>query len=155
MTSLKKGGMFGAASLYDEPGATPLVTRLTAHSDVRIVFFRGSLLQELMREDLRIAENYIRFLTGRIKFLNDKIQRLIYTSADTALAHYLLEHTEGGGTVSPNLSALADELAMARASLYRSLHNLEQNGCIKKTGRRIAVLDREALAAFAEKEEQK
>jgi CRP-like cAMP-binding protein len=155
MTDLKKGGLFGAASLYDEPGETPLVTRLTARTDVRIVFFRGDLLRELMRADFLITENYIRFLTGRIKFLNDKIQRLIYTSADTALAHYLLEHAGDGGTISPNLSALADELAIARASLYRSLRTLEENGCLKKSGRKITILDREALAAFAAKEEQK
>ncbi len=154
MTYLRKGGMFGAASLFDEPGSTPLVTELTARTDTRIVFFPGGLLRELMQNNYFIAENYIRFLTARVKFLNGKIQSLIYSSADMSLAHYLLEHaSEGQTTVAPNLSALADELNIARASLYRSLRALEESGCIKKNGRRITVLDPARLAGLAEKEQ--
>lgn len=149
MTNLRKGGMFGAASLFDEPGETVLVTELTARTDVRIAFFPGEVLRELMQEDFSVTENYIRFLTGRIKFLNGKIQSLIYTSADTALAHYLTEHAgEDHTTVCPNLTALAEELNIARASLYRSFSALEEAGCIKKTGRRITVLDPERLAGM-------
>jgi hypothetical protein len=64
------------------------VTILTAGKLTRILFFPQSLLTDMMKENSLIAENYIRFLTGRICFLNEKIQGLISVSADAALARY-------------------------------------------------------------------
>ncbi len=143
MTTLSKGSLFGSADLYDEDAE--VVTVLTAASDCRIVFFPLRLLETLMREDSTVAFNYIRFLTGRIRFLNEKIYGLVSESALAALSHYLVQNVVSNGekhVVRPagSISALAEQLNIGRASLYRAFDALERGGLIKRRGREIEIV---------------
>ncbi len=143
MTTLKKGSAFGSADLYGED--TDVVTVLTAASDCRIVFFPLPLLEALMREDSAVAFNYIRFLTDRVRFLNEKIDGLVAEGAVASLRHYLLQNAAADGEkriVRPagSLSALAEQLNIGRASLYRAFDALEREGFIKRNGREIEIV---------------
>lgn len=149
MRTFESGGVFGSANLFcDEPD---LVTKLTAVSNCRIIFFPQSLLIKMMQESYTIAENYIRFLSGRIRFLNEKIQGLITISAESALARYLTMNAvqrDGKMLVKPgsSMTALADELNIGRASLYRAFDDLEKAGFIKKTGKQIEITNLDGLS---------
>lgn len=50
-----------------------------------------------MREDFRIAENYIRFLSGRIRFLNERIAGFTEDSAERRVADYFFQHRREDG----------------------------------------------------------
>jgi hypothetical protein len=86
-----------------------------------------------MREDSEAAFNYIRFLTDRVRFLNKKIDGLVAEGAVASLRHYLLQNAAASGDrriVRPagSLSALAEQLNIARASLYRAVRRARARG---------------------------
>jgi CRP-like cAMP-binding protein len=148
MNTLEKGSLFGSADLYDE--GADVVTVLTASAGCRIVFFPRGLLESLMREDSGIAFNYIRFLTGRLRFLNEKILGLVAESAVASLNHYLAVNAEPDGDrrivrLSGSVSALAEQLNIGRASLYRAFDALERDGLIRRSGKEIEIVDSAGL----------
>lgn len=150
MSVLRRGSIFGAANLFDRE--SECVTVLTSSATCRIVLLSQKLLEDIMRHDFEIAQNLIRFLSGRVQFLNDKIQGLVASTANAALAHYLMINAnldkQERYLVHPrgSISALADELNIGRASLYRAFEALEKNGLIKKDGREIEILDMEGIS---------
>jgi len=141
MRELGPGDIFGVAGLFVEE--TDYVTTLTAKSPCRVLFISQDLLRRAMAADFTLVENYIRFLSGRLRFLNRKISGLAACTAEEALAIYL------SGLDSevrvPSYSRLAEELGLGRASLYRALDSLEKSGHIRRMGHVIHVLDPEGL----------
>lgn len=149
MHLLGPGSLFGAAAVFGE--AAQYVTRLRATAPCCILFFPQDLLEDAMRREFRVAENYICFLSGRIRFLNRKIQSLLGVSANQTLARYLLaslrETPEGPEVrLEGSVSALAETLNLGRASLYRALHALEEDGLVSRRGKVLLILDREGLS---------
>lgn len=142
MNTLGRGSLFGAANLYDSDETA--VTVLTAVSPCRLIFFPRALLETLMGEANAVALNYIRFLTGRVRFLNEKIQGLVSESAEDALKQFLILHAETDSTKSlvrltGSMTALAEQLNIGRASLYRAFEALEKEGLIRKDGKEIEI----------------
>ena len=153
MNTLVQGSIFGVAAAFCDE--REYVTRLTAAARSRVVFFPQGLLVDLMRQNFTLVENYIRFLSDRIRFLNGKIGGLLISGTGSALRHWLMERAvEREGKlcvdVDVSMSALAGMLNMGRASLYRSLGELEGDGLIKREGHRIWILRPEDL--FPERE---
>lgn len=141
---LSAGDAFGGAALFNE--CEDYVTTITARTEVRILFLPQAAVS-LLIQDPRIAENYIRYLSGRIRFLSGKIDSLIAGSAERKVAQYLLSRLEGECVrLDCSLSGLADRLHIGRASLYRSLDSMEDSGILTRSGRCIRVLDRNRLA---------
>ncbi|MGE4483742.1 MAG: Crp/Fnr family transcriptional regulator [Oscillospiraceae bacterium] len=151
MNTLSAGSVFGVAAVFsDEPD---YVTSLRASSLCRIVFIPQQLLERVMREDFVVAENYMRFLSGRIHFLNQKIETLIIAGTGQTVAHYLIANaSEENGRftvlVPGSISGMADMLNIGRASLYRSFCAMERAGLIHKNGKEIEILDLNGLAGF-------
>lgn len=144
---LRRGEAFGAAALFNQ--REDYVTTLTAREDCRILFFPQETVSRFLR-DPRMAENYVRYLSGRIHFLNGKIDSLIAGTGQRKLAQYLLsalDHSGGQPRVELpcSLSGLADRLHMGRASLYRAFEQLQREGVARRSGRTVVILDLERL----------
>ena len=137
---LSPGDLFGAAALFnDHPDYT---TTLTARSPCRVVMLSQSLVSKLMDEDSCIRDNYIRYLSGRIRFLSGKVQALAAGGAEGKLSRYLLTSLSGDHPVlSCSATDLARRLGISRASLYRAFERLEAQGLIHRSGRSITVPD--------------
>jgi CRP-like cAMP-binding protein len=151
MASLGRGSLFGSANLFDND--SDVVTVLTALTDCRVVFFPRELLETLMREVNDIALNYIRFLTSRVRFLNEKIQGLVSVNAEAALKHYLIHNAETFGDkrivrLRGSISSLAEKLNIGRASLYRAFEALRRSGSITKNGREIEIIALDGLSQY-------
>jgi DNA-binding MarR family transcriptional regulator len=93
----------------------------------------------MLRADFRLAENYIRYLTRRIYFLNDRIEELICPSTDQRVLLYLTQNAEDG-RFTLAMTTLAQSLSISRASLYRALDKLEAAGRIRRDGRTIELV---------------
>ncbi len=132
---LSAGDMFGVAALFDE-NADDYVTEIIADSDTRIRFIPQALMTQLLTEWPIVAENYIRFLSGRIRFLNRKLSALTVGDTESRLYHYLLTRQDEQGNVhlSGTMTELAHALNMGRSSLYRALDTLTQEGLLEKSG---------------------
>lgn len=141
LNRLGPGELFGAAALYWEG---EYATRVTARTDCLIRFIPRPLLEEWMRQDFRIAENYIRFLSGRIRFLNRRIAAFTAGSADQRLLLFLRQQADGTGLVPVrSMTELARVLDMSRTSLYRSIEELEAAGRLRRRGKLLYYIHSE------------
>ena len=132
---LEPGDLFGAAALYsDEP---EFATTITARGPSRCLMLEQALVDRLLAEHGQIRENYLRYLTGRIRFLSGRLQTLAQPGVEGKLARYLLA---GGGSSCP-ATELCQRLGVSRASLYRAFAALEDSGLIRRTGKTITVID--------------
>jgi CRP-like cAMP-binding protein len=142
--------LFGAAGLFQEDGL--YVTRIVALEDSSILFIPQDLLTGAMRKDFRLVENYLAFLSQRIRFLNRKINNFTQANAEGKLARYLLDMAsdQKNDSVSfpVSIQNVAKVLHLGRASLYRALDSLSDSGYIERKGKKIIILDRPALELF-------
>ena len=141
MRRLSAGDIFGVSALFSGSG---YVTEIVSSGNCKIVFLEQELLEELMQENFLIAENYIHFLSGRIRFLNRKIACLAAGTVEEMLSLYLLD-TNRENIYIDSFSGLAEELGVGRASLYRSLDKLEDDGYISRSLHEILILDKKGL----------
>lgn len=132
---LEPGDLFGAAALYsDEP---EFASTITARGPSRCLMLEQALVDRLLAEHSQIRENYLRYLTSRIRFLSGRLQTLAQPGVEGKLARYLLAN---GGSSCP-ATQLCQRLGVSRASLYRAFSALEDNGLIRRTGKTITVID--------------
>ena len=147
MNHLEQGALFGAAVLYGD--CTEYVTEIHAIQRCTVLFLSQEWVSTCMKQDFRVAENYIRFLSGRIRFLNGKIAEYTAGQADSRLVRFLLEHRGDDGcvTLPRSMVELAQSLNIGRSSLYRSIDTLVANGCIRRDGKRLWIDDIQRLQA--------
>ena len=132
---LGPGDLFGAAALYsDEP---EFAATVTAKRPSRCLMLEHHLVDRLLTEHSQIRENYLRYLTGRIRFLSGRLQALAQPGVEGKLARYLLAN---GGSSCP-ATELCQRLGVSRASLYRAFAALEDSGLITRKGKTITVVD--------------
>lgn len=129
MSELKPGGVFGMASIFLDGATQP--TTITAAKETVALIISEARLKEIMQADFRIAENYIKYLTGRIHFLNSRIEEFITPDIPERLLLYIRKHT---GTIECSMTELAKTLSVSRATLYRALTVLEERGSITRNG---------------------
>lgn len=139
---LEPGALFGAAALYND--APDYATTLTALSPCTAVMIQQELLDRMLGEHAVLRQNYLRYLSGRIRFLSARLQALAAGGAEGRLIRYLLENTSDGVLLCP-ATELAQRLGISRASLYRAFSTLETAGLIRRQGKQISVPDPAAL----------
>lgn len=136
MNRLSAGDVFGAAALFDEAQAD-YVTDLTALTPVCVRFITQEQMTALFEAFPLTAQNYITFLSGRVRFLNRKLTALTDGSSVSRLYHHFLSHQNEDGTVilPRSMTELSRTLNMGRSSLYRSLDTLLQQGIVVRDGK--------------------
>lgn len=135
-----EGDLFGIASLFG--GEDTYVSEIRAEEKTVILTIPQAIMSDIFRRNPDAALAYIELLSGKIRYLNAKLDSFTAPSAYAKLCLYLLEN---GDTDIP-IQQLAQHLGISRMTLYRSLVTLEENRIICKKGRVITVLDRRALA---------
>ncbi|MEM1483969.1 Crp/Fnr family transcriptional regulator [Oscillospiraceae bacterium PP1C4] len=140
LNTLYAGDCFGAAGLFHP--TQEYVTTIVAKTTVEIVFISDKQLTDLFAQYPQTAINYIAFLSRRIYFLNHKIDSFTAPTTEAGLCMYLLENQQEGIVhISGGCSHLARQLNMGRASLYRSLDQLEKRGVIHRKEKTIVILN--------------
>ncbi len=138
MNGLSAGALFGLASLFSGAEERSFPTSIVAKKNAETLVIPESALRRMMQKDFRLTQNYIEYLTGRVHFLNERIEGLICPSAEERVLLYLTRYAEDG-KLTQGLTSLAQCLGMSRASLYRALFKLEQDGHIHREKRCIAL----------------
>lgn len=148
INTLGAGSIFGAAALYNDE--KEYATELRVVEPCRIIFFTQRLISRGIERDHRLAENYIRYLSERILFLNRKIGFLTAGTAEQRLASFLADNlSESNFTELPlSMTQLASELNISRASLYRAVDSLVEGGAVQKEGKKYRVVDKRKLKSF-------
>ena len=140
MNRLGCGAMFGAAALFDCDET--YVSLITAAEPTTIAFLSQERITAWLAIYPRLAENYIRFLSGRIRFLNRKLTILATGSAEARLYQYLLAQQDEHGfvTLPRSMVELANTLNIGRSTLYRAVDALQQAGVLQHEGRHYRLM---------------
>lgn len=146
LNTFKSGGVFGVAGLFYP--CDRYVSEVVAACRSQVMFLSQDLLRELFYQEPKIAENYITFLSGRIRYLNTCIDHFTGGSAQAKLAQFLLtlgEERQGPFVLPCPMTQLSNTLDIGRASLYRAFDSLTQEGLIRREGRKVEILNLDAL----------
>lgn len=139
--------IFGIANLYSDTELFPSV--ITAKCSCRALFIGSKAFKALLENDAQAMRAYLEFLSNKIVYLNKKISTLTAGSAEKKLAFFLCEHEDNGVfSSSASMSAIADILNLGRASLYRAIDTLTEQGLICREGKKIIIIDKNALLNF-------
>ena len=133
LNTLYEGDAFGVARLFckDDTSVSTLVSKGT--SSVYFIPFEN--VECLVSSNGRVAVNYISFLSEKIRFLNKKIGQYTAKNGEIRLVKYLLalqRDEDGVVTLNMPMSRLASHLGVSRATLYRSMDELENTGYIQR-----------------------
>ena len=146
VSHLEQGALFGAAALFNEE--TDYVSTLRALSHCDILFFSQEAIQALIDREPLARRNFIRYLSQRIRFLSRRIDALTQNTGEKKLSSFLLQHMgpEGRIDLVCSMTELAARLNVGRATLYRELQKLEEQGIITRQGKQITVQRPELLS---------
>jgi len=142
MSVLERGDLFGAASMFCDEDS--YVAEIIALSSVWTILIPEQSLRCLMQKEPLIMENYIRYLTGRIRFLSSRIDSLACGGVEE---RFLLALTnlsnEGKCTLNCSMDAFAKSLGVSRATLYRAQDALIADGRLRKEGKIFYITPKE------------
>ena len=140
MRSLTKGDVFGAASLFGqwEEGMSSVI----ATSNAEVYYLAENSLKILIGKLPQVAINYIEFLAGRIRFLNNKVDTFSAKGAEKKLLEYFVSLADHNGEVklSVSMAELSRRLKIGRTSLYRAFSTLIEQKQIRKDKNMIKIL---------------
>jgi CRP-like cAMP-binding protein len=146
LRTFSAGAVFGISDWYADPKAG--LSRIEAKEETDVLTIRPAGVRLLLEESRSFREHYISFLTGRIRFLNQKIEYLTAGSAEIKLSHYLLSLDESQTVTLPiSMSALAEMLDLGRASLYRAMDKLTADGFLVRNGHNYILHHRDTMLA--------
>ena len=134
---LERGDWFGAAALFHEREEYP--STLTALTECRVLFFPQQVVEQLMEHWPRAGANYVRYLSGRICFLSDRLNSLAAGTAEEKVEQFLLRCADENGEVTRSATAVAQTLGLGRASVYRAFEALEEREVISREGKKIII----------------
>ncbi len=136
------GELLGVASLY--AGSQAYVAQIRAKSDCTVLWIPQPALEIFFTAYPAAARNYIAFLSGRIRYLNTRIDAFTAGNAEEKLRYYLLSVSSQTQpqkqTLTVSFAKLAQALHIGRASLYRAMDALGEKGMLEKQGDTLRLL---------------
>lgn len=87
---LAKGDVFGAAALFCSE-SSEYISYIRAKGKTAVLLLGAEKIEQLITGNSKLAENYIKFLSGRIRFLNKRISVVTAGTAEQRLSCILLE----------------------------------------------------------------
>lgn len=139
LNTLSEGKLFGMASLFGENCG---MTVIRAKENCTYAVLAQNCVEEMLKNDIVFTKNYICFLSDKIRFLNKKIAFFTSGSAEKTVAGYILSlpvNSDNTVKIEMSLSKLSQHLDIGRASLYRALDTLEENGFICRNNNVIKI----------------
>ena len=139
------GDLVGVAQLFS--ATSPAMSRMIADRETEMLVLEAPAVRRLLDASSRFRDNCLAFLADRVAFLNRKIATVTAGSAERRLALSLdsMAGEREEFTLATSLQTLADALDISRASLYRALETLEQDGFLMHTGKRFRLHNRAAM----------
>lgn len=149
MRFLDEKSFFGVMGLFSND--ISYVSEIEAKSDMEVIFFKEDLIEKCIKRYPEFSINLVKFLTGRIGYLNRKINVISNNTNTDKLASYIHIQIENSGNsfkISDSYAKLCERLNMSRASLYRSFDELIEKGYLVRDGKKITVINTEFFKKY-------
>lgn len=144
LNELSTGDSFGAAAMFSD-GKCEQVTQVLAKGASKLAVIREDDFRRMLLENADICTGYITFLSDRIRFLNGKVRTFSGSTSAKKVANALLSSQQDGICAVGSCAEFARRINIGRASLYRALDSMEQDGLIRRSGSSIEIIDIEGL----------
>ena len=136
LQTLRAYDSFGILTLFSNE---EYPTKIIAKKPSTVVFFSKSDFLRLI-EAPEISLNVIKFLANKVSFLNKKIATLSGATVEEKIENYLYIQLTSFGIQFPfNAAAVASQINIGRASLYRVLHKMVENGILELENKQITI----------------
>ena len=140
-------GALAPAFIFGNRNSFPV--NVIAVSPVELLLIgKSDFLKLLMMNDI-ILVNFLDMISNRSQFLSEKIKFLNFKTIKGKLAHFILQKAgsdQSSVMLGMTQNDLADFFGVARPSVARALHELEEGGFIEAKGKNIKIIDKEGLA---------
>ena len=147
LNTLKAGDTFGAAAMFGASDTYP--TTVKAKGPVRVATIAEQDLENLFLQYPDTSISHIRFLSDRVRFLNEKIHSLTGRSVESKLSNFILEADGKDALHHLNMSRLASSLDIGRASLYRLIQKFCEQNLITFEDGTITIINLKQLERLA------
>ena len=144
LNTLGEFDSFGVLTLFSAEEKYPTSVRTKRAST--ILFFERGDVMTLIEKESQIAINLLEFMGGRISFLNAKIATFSGDNVEQKVVSYLIElQCSLGNRFKFNCKKASEALNIGRASLYRILSSLSDEGLITFENKIIYINNPEGL----------
>lgn len=132
--------LFGLSALFADSPSYP--TQIIASSSGQVFWLKGSAVKRLLAHSPQFLEQYLRITSEKLIFLNDHIHLLLYETARERMEAFLIRLWQTHGnpcTIHYNRKEWAQYLGISRASLFRELDYMQQQGWIQVERKQITL----------------
>ena len=139
LNMLKRGESFGILTVFSADEDFP--TRVISKKETEILFFSKEDIHTFMKASYKVSVNIASFLAEKIQFLNNKIATFSSDSVREKLEKFLLSEYEKNNseTFKFNAKQTSAIINSGRASLYRAIQAMSDEGTIELSGRQITI----------------
>lgn len=140
-------GALASAFLFGNKNKFPV--NVIASTDGELIIIDKPEFMKLMMSEDRILANFLDMISNRSQFLSEKIKFLNFKTIKAKLAQYILKKAGKEGTIvimDMKQDELAEYFGVARPSVARALHELEDDGMIIASGKNITIINRKELS---------
>lgn len=135
---LRRGDVFGMATLFYEQD---FPSEIVAEEPCRMAIFPKELVEEAFAASPEFAKAYVTLLSQKIHFLNSRIGTFAEGETTERLLRWLAA-VSGGKTefcLPCSMSRAAEAIGVGRASLYRAMDALGDEGVLTRSGKSIVI----------------
>ena len=139
LNTLSKYQSFGIITVFS--GYEQFPTTVYAKKKTTVVFLNQSTVNDLVLKNGSVSVNIIKFLSNKVLFLNDKIATFSSSDVEQKLLSYLknLVKKENKYQFEFNKAQVANAIGVGRASLYRAMSALAEQGIIEVENKKIII----------------
>ena len=142
-------GALATAFIFGNRNRFPV--NVIAISDGEILSIEKPDFLKLLMSNHILLVNYLNMISNRSQFLSEKIKFLNFKTIKGKLAQFILQKAEEGRstvTLEMTHNDLADFFGVSRPSVSRALGELELEGYIEASGKKITILDKKGLSGL-------
>lgn len=145
VSTIGRGAEFGICNIFVRED---MPTRLTAKTALKAAFLPKDVFAGLLGENRVLMYRYIRLCNQKMLYLAGKLRLMSISDSTERFAFWLMHNGKNGHNGAVMLSFSKDELArrlgLSRASLFRAISKLENEGIISSIGNKIIILNPQA-----------
>ena len=140
-------GAIASAFMFGNKNWFPV--NVTSITDTELLIIEKPEFLKLLKSEDKILVNFLDMISNRSQFLSEKIKYLNFKTIKAKLAQYILQKAGREGTVvilDKKQNELAEFFGVARPSVARAIHEMEEEGLLIATGKKITIVNRKGLS---------
>jgi CRP/FNR family transcriptional regulator, dissimilatory nitrate respiration regulator len=142
-------GALATGFIFGNKNSFPV--NVVALSDGELLTIEKPDFLNLLVSNNIILVNFLDMISNRSQFLSEKIKFLNFKTIKGKLAHFILQKAGNDKSViflDMTQNDLADFFGVARPSVSRAMGDLEEEGYIEASGKKITILNRKGLSGL-------